>query len=50
MEGDIRRAREELRREVAELATGVAERLVRRSLRDEDHRRIVADAVARIGN
>lgn len=48
MEGDIRRAREELRREVAELATGVAEKLVRRSLRDEDHRRIVGDAIARL--
>lgn len=50
MDADIRRAREELRREVADLATAVAERLVRKSLRDEDHRRIVADAVARIGN
>lgn len=49
MEADIRRAREELRREIADLATSVAERLVRRTLRDEDHRRIVADAVARIG-
>jgi len=49
VDGDIRRAREELRREVADIATAVAERLVRRSLRDEDHRRIVADAVARLG-
>lgn len=49
-EAEIRRAREELRREVADLATAVAEKLVRRSLRDDDHRRIVADAVARIGN
>lgn len=48
MEADVRRAREELRREVADLATGVAETLVRKSLRDDDHRRIVADAVARI--
>ncbi len=48
-EADIRRAREELRREVADLATAVAEKLVRRSLREEDHRRIVADAVARLG-
>lgn len=46
MESDVRRARDELRREVAELATGVAERLIRRSLRDEDQRRIVAEAVA----
>ena len=48
LDAEIRRARDELRREVADLATGVAEKLVRRSLRDEDHRRIVADAVARI--
>ncbi|PYM70095.1 MAG: ATP synthase F0 subunit B, partial [Candidatus Rokuibacteriota bacterium] len=44
MDADVRRAREELRREVADLATAVAEKLVRRSLRDEDHRRIVAEA------
>ncbi len=49
LEADTRRAREELRREVAELATAVAEKLVRRSLREEDHRRIVADAVGRLG-
>ena len=48
-DADIRRAREELRREVAEIATSVAEKLIRRSLRDEDHRRIVDDAIARIG-
>ena len=48
-EADIRRAREELRREVSEIATSVAEKLMRRSLRDEDHRRIVDDAIARIG-
>jgi len=50
MDAEIRRARDELRREVADLATSVAERLVRRSLRDEDHRRIVADAISRLGN
>ena len=43
-------ARAELRREVADLATAVAEKLVRRSLRDEDHRRIVADAITKVGN
>jgi F-type H+-transporting ATPase subunit b len=48
LDAEIRRARDELRREVADLATGVAEKLVRRSLRDEDHRRIVDDAIARI--
>ena len=49
-EADIRRARDELRREVGELATAVAEKLIRKSLREEEHRRIVADAVARLGN
>ena len=48
-EADIRRAREELRREVSGLAIAVAEKLVRRSLHDEDHRRIVDDAIAKIG-
>jgi F-type H+-transporting ATPase subunit b len=50
MDADVRRARDELRREVADLATAIAEKLVRRSLRDEDHRRIVADAIAKVGN
>ncbi|PYN74308.1 MAG: ATP synthase F0 subunit B [Candidatus Rokuibacteriota bacterium] len=50
VDADVRRAREELRREVADLATAVAEKLIRRSLRDEDHRRIVADAIAKVGN
>src|SRR6266446_2184962 len=50
LDADVRRAREELRREVAEIATAVAEKLVRRSLRDEDHRRIVAEAIAKVGN
>jgi F-type H+-transporting ATPase subunit b len=49
LDGEIRRAREELRREVADLAIGVAEKLVRQSLRDEDHRRIVDDAIASLG-
>jgi F-type H+-transporting ATPase subunit b len=48
-EAEIRRAREELRREVADLSVAVAEKLVRRSLRDEDHRRIVQEAISRIG-
>lgn len=46
---DVRRAREDLRREVSEIAVAVAEKLVRKSLRDEDHRRIVDDAIAGIG-
>ena len=50
LDGEVRRAREELRREVADLATTVAEKLMRRSLRDEDHRRIVDEAIAKVGN
>ena len=50
LDGEVRRARDELRREVADLATAVAETLVRRSLRDEDHRRIVAEAIAKVRN
>ena len=45
---DVRRARQELRQEVADLATTVAERLIRKSLRDEDHRRIIEDAIGRV--
>jgi len=48
-DADIRRAREELRREVSDIAISVAEKLVRKSLRDDEHRRIVDDAIARIG-
>lgn len=48
LDADVRRAREDLRREVADLATGVAEKLMRKSLRDEDHRRIVADAIGHL--
>jgi F-type H+-transporting ATPase subunit b len=49
LDADVRRAREDLRREVSEIAVAVAEKLVRKSLRDEDHRRIVDDAIAGIG-
>ncbi len=48
LEADTRRARDDLRREVAELATAVAEKLVRKSLREEDHRRVVADAIGQL--
>lgn len=48
LDADIRRARDDLRREVAELATAVAEKLLRKSLRDEDHRRVVADAIGQL--
>jgi len=46
LDAEVRRAREELRREVGDLAVAVAEKLVRKSLRDEDQRKIVADAIA----
>lgn len=46
LDGEIRRAREELRREVGDLAVAAAEKLLRRTLREDDHRRIVADAIA----
>ena len=48
LEQDVRRARQELRREVSDLAITVAERLIKKSLRDEDHRRIVQDAIGRV--
>jgi F-type H+-transporting ATPase subunit b len=48
LDADVRKAREELRREVGALAVGVAEKLIRKSLRDEDHRRVVDDAIAHI--
>lgn len=49
LESDVRRAREELRRDIADLATAVAERVIRKSLRDDDHRRLVAEAVQTLG-
>jgi F-type H+-transporting ATPase subunit b len=49
MAQDVRRARQDLRQEVSDLAIQVAERLIKKSLRDEDHRRIVDDAIARLG-
>jgi F-type H+-transporting ATPase subunit b len=48
LEADVRRARDELRREVTGLAIAVAEKLVRTTLNDSEHRRIVDDEIARI--
>jgi F-type H+-transporting ATPase subunit b len=48
MTQDVRRAKQELRQEVSDLVIAVAERVIKKSLRDEDHRRIVADAIARV--
>ncbi len=46
IERDVRRAREELRKEVGDLAVSVAERLIRKSLRDEDHRKLITETIA----
>jgi F-type H+-transporting ATPase subunit b len=46
---DVRRAKQDLRQEVSDLAIQVAERLMRKSLRDGDHRRIVDDAISQLG-
>src|SRR2546422_1570037 len=46
LETEVRRAREELRREVSDPAIAVAEKLVHKSLHEDDHRRIVAEAIA----
>lgn len=43
---DLGRARQELRQEVADLCIAVAEKLIRKSLNDADHRKIVQDALA----
>lgn len=47
---EVRRAKTELRTEVGTLAVQIAERLIRKSLRDEDHQRLVQEALARIGS
>jgi len=49
LEQDVRRARQDLRREVSDLAISVSERLIGKSLDDADHRRIVEDAIAHVG-
>ena len=41
LDTEVRRARDELRREVSDLAVAVAEKLVHKTLREDDHRRIV---------
>jgi F-type H+-transporting ATPase subunit b len=49
LEQDVRRARQDLRNEVVDLAIAVSERLITKSLNDADHRRIVDDAIAHMG-
>jgi F-type H+-transporting ATPase subunit b len=46
MAQDLRRARQEPRQEVADISIAVAEKLIRKSLNDSDHRKIVQDAIA----
>jgi F-type H+-transporting ATPase subunit b len=48
IEQDVRRARQELRQEISDLAVAVAERLVRKSLREPDHRRIVDEEIGQL--
>jgi F-type H+-transporting ATPase subunit b len=48
VEQSVRRAKADLRAEVGGLAIEIAERLIRKSLRDDDHQRIVQDALARM--
>ena len=48
MEQDVRRARQQLRQEVGDLAVQIAERLIKKSLRDEDHHRIIQEALSRV--
>lgn len=48
VEQDVRRAKQELREEVADVAVSVAERLIRKSLRDDDHRKIVTEAIQQL--
>src|SRR2546425_5664783 len=50
MDADVRRARDELRREVAEPATAGAEKPGPRRPPAQGHPRIVADAIAKVGN
>lgn len=48
IERDVRQAKQDLRRETGDLAVSVAERLIRKSLGDDDHRRIVKEAIDRL--
>jgi F-type H+-transporting ATPase subunit b len=48
VEQSVRRAKADLRAEVGGLAIEIAERLIRKSLRDDDHQRIVQEALARM--
>ena len=48
IEHETRRALEELRREVADLTVTATEKITRRSLTAEDHRRLIEDALSEV--
>jgi F-type H+-transporting ATPase subunit b len=48
IEHETRRALDELRREVADLTVTATEKITRKSLTEEDHRRLIEDALAEV--
>ena len=48
VESETRRALEQIRAEVADLSLIAAEKVTRRSFADEDHRRLIAEAVSEL--
>jgi F-type H+-transporting ATPase subunit b len=48
IEHETRRALEELRREVADLTVLATEKITRKSLNEEDHRRLIEDALSEV--
>ena len=48
IEHETRRALEELRKEVADLTVMATEKITRKSLTDEDHRRLIEEALGEV--
>ena len=48
IEHETRRALEELRKEVADLTVTATEKITRKSLNEEDHRRLIAEALSEV--
>jgi F-type H+-transporting ATPase subunit b len=48
IEAETRRALEQIRTEIAELSLAAAEKVTRRSLRDEDQRRLIDEAIGEL--
>ena len=48
IEHETRRALEELRKEVADLTVMATEKITRKSLTDEDHRRLIEEALSEV--